>query len=743
VFLIPLIIGYAGLFQGLRQLTEDVRTSNLRLLQLNQQLLNTELERLRELALRIDRTPELRRLYSTTGPIDGPQPVWLLEAQEEIYDHVIPDALLHEVIVYAADVNVVFTSNDIFVHPEIFTEDFFSYGDLDPEEVRSQLLTPVPSREFLGATPFEYAGRGARAVLLRQGLPLDNPSRREAALLIALDAGELTERLEAIIGDRPGYAAIVDARGRAIASVTPPGRSMPDVSRHLTGSRGSFALTIADGDYTGAYVRDERMELSHVVVAPTRGYVEQASRLQIVTVLAAAAAVGVGLLVSLFFGYRTGKPIAELTDVLKRANSGDESGKPVFNFLSQSVERLIANNSELQEAVDAQRPLAAMALVERLLRGDYVSQDEVTRSLPEVGIRAYGRFYAVMLVVGDYAGFERSGTTRKVLVRAALEEQSAPWPVIDRGSDELALVVRSDRDDPESAAEEFRRRAREVIDDLEMRFRAAVRVYVGTAQRDIVALSTSLSAAQVARAHSAVNSDRQVLGADDIPASDMHLSYPVTVESQLIAAIIAGDQERVDHLLDGVMAENYRKRALSEREVRRLYGELQGTALRALEFVLDPETRARLVDLLEQPLVGTEEGQFHGQSREMLQGTAAVFARRHGRHHQELKDKMERYVTDKLLDRNLSLAAMAEYAGVSEAYASAMFKEVMGERFGSYVERERLALAQRLLIEGRYTIDQIAARVGYNSATSFRRAFKRRFGVPPSGGRRNGHPVEG
>ena len=45
---------------------------------------------------------------------------------------------------------------------------------------------------------------------------------------------------------------------------------------------------------------------------------------------------------------------------------------------------------------------------------------------------------------------------------------------------------------------------------------------------------------------------------------------------------------------------------------------------------------------------------------------------------------------------------------------------------------KRLDEARKRLGQPNQTVDSVAASVGYASADSFRRAFERRFGVPPS-----------
>jgi AraC-like DNA-binding protein len=82
----------------------------------------------------------------------------------------------------------------------------------------------------------------------------------------------------------------------------------------------------------------------------------------------------------------------------------------------------------------------------------------------------------------------------------------------------------------------------------------------------------------------------------------------------------------------------------------------------------------------------------------------------------------------------LSLSLAAQHFGFSETYFSQMFKDITGENFSTFTEITRLNKAQVLLKEY-LKIEEVACRCGYKSPASFRRAYKRYFGVNPAGNR--------
>lgn len=76
------------------------------------------------------------------------------------------------------------------------------------------------------------------------------------------------------------------------------------------------------------------------------------------------------------------------------------------------------------------------------------------------------------------------------------------------------------------------------------------------------------------------------------------------------------------------------------------------------------------------------------------------------------------------------LEEQAALAGMSRARYAAYFKAVLGETPGDYLLYWRVALAQKLLREGR-SIKLVAGEVGYESPSALARAFRRVVGVGP------------
>lgn len=77
------------------------------------------------------------------------------------------------------------------------------------------------------------------------------------------------------------------------------------------------------------------------------------------------------------------------------------------------------------------------------------------------------------------------------------------------------------------------------------------------------------------------------------------------------------------------------------------------------------------------------------------------------------------------IEQPISVENVAEECGVSREHLSRVFKEQLGELPSDYITKRRIRQACRFLVSSNLSCKEIAVRVGYDSAVSFNRTFKR------------------
>jgi AraC family transcriptional regulator len=83
------------------------------------------------------------------------------------------------------------------------------------------------------------------------------------------------------------------------------------------------------------------------------------------------------------------------------------------------------------------------------------------------------------------------------------------------------------------------------------------------------------------------------------------------------------------------------------------------------------------------------------------------------------------------LDKEITLAQLAQVAGVSVFHFARMFTRTMGVSPSRYVSRTRLEKAMADIAAGKLSLAEIAFNAGFSSQASFTRAFYRATGLTP------------
>ncbi len=100
-------------------------------------------------------------------------------------------------------------------------------------------------------------------------------------------------------------------------------------------------------------------------------------------------------------------------------------------------------------------------------------------------------------------------------------------------------------------------------------------------------------------------------------------------------------------------------------------------------------------------------------------------------------DPIRQYVQSHYADHELCIELLCRKFGYSPSYLSHLYKQEQGESLVDELTRIRVQAAKKLLSGTNDTITDVAQQVGYNSAWTLTRAFRRQDGISPTQYRRN------
>ena len=198
--------------------------------------------------------------------------------------------------------------------------------------------------------------------------------------------------------------------------------------------------------------------------------------------------------------------------------------------------------------------------------------------------------------------------------------------------------------------------------------------------------------------------------------------------------IRAGELEEAKRIVEAIMVQNMEQRELSMEMKHQLIGEMKGTFIKLLdqkaftEYDSIENVKRRVIDIGSAEPLETVKSELY----EIMEELCGLIANKKKDTHSQIVKQIKAYTAEMYSDAELTLYRVAEHVERPEKYISQLFKEYTGVNFSDHLIKVRMDQAMILLRDSNYTVDEIAARVGYNSSHSFRRAFKRLNGISPS-----------
>ena len=208
---------------------------------------------------------------------------------------------------------------------------------------------------------------------------------------------------------------------------------------------------------------------------------------------------------------------------------------------------------------------------------------------------------------------------------------------------------------------------------------------------------------------------------------DSHVYYyPAEFSTRLIRSITGGNKTQVIEIFNLIHQENIEERSLPFQLLRFLLTDIRNTLLKA-RFTYTGEITPEIMEI--DTLLSQDELTFR-LCEDISIRLCDFFASKSEKNN--LIDSIVTYIRENYKNPALCLSKISDEFHISESYFSHMFKENMNVNFSVYLEDLRLTEAAHLIEKGESGINEIALEVGYNNQTSFRRAFKKKYGVTPS-----------
>lgn len=546
---------------------------------------------------------------------------------------------------------------------------------------------------------------------------------------------------------------VIDADGNVIYTNE---QSYPDFEdlgliREAVGSRSAemeklqdtVELSIERKPFTVQYVKSNVYDWRYISVIPTEYITKSVNQIKEVTMLISVISFFLAVILTYYIVARLYQPMNKIMNYINVIGSkksvmrhGQKDNE--FTLINGIIDYVYNENQSLQDSFEKNKPMLQDKYIYDIINGQTM-MDNFMDLCADVGIIFPFPYYQVVVYeIGDRT------TTKLMKYRKSCKEYVEEMKKI--AEDSLGVRCKCyflEKDQTIisllNAEKSFYELS--VINDyldkiqmyLEENSDAPYTIGVGQSYENIGNCYLSFIDALETLKYKSVKGQNTVIYIDEVNnISDAVILYPIEEEMQLITVAKSGNWAAVLGILQNVYQDNFNEKNISPELVDNLFHTLAGTAIRTIfEMRL---TSDRIFGIKED--IYTEIANKKGleEKKKYISYLFEMITRYVGenKHSQQshVLEMIHQYLEENY-SKDISLDTVAEVVNLSTSYLSFIFKEISGKNFVDYVNDFRIEKAKILLEETSLNISQIAEKVGYNSANSFSKVFKKYVGISP------------
>ena len=661
---------------------------------------------------------ELSALAQMNSPYqEGQSIIQTLNLQRTLKRYYIDSSILEELLIYLQKPNLLFTRvGEAFFDPM----DYFQ-NSLKLEDERAQRLLEVirqPGRARIWPAQ-AISNQDERLALYIQPFQMEGAHKGNMVALIR--ASGFYDILSNYLDIEPGCSIwLENSAGEVVFSY---GQYEPGME-----NRADVLAERVDSALSGC---------SYGLVLPNSIVLANAyTYLKFVVIcLSAALAAGIGL--AYFYAQRQGRPLDNIRAnlmalYLPGAPLGSERGGEIRR-MDERIQSLIVSHKRNEEYLNLQTGLAQRLFFEKLCAGLFDQQHQIEEMLRQLKRPLLNPPIAVALFSAAEDGRQdlslyEAGLFANSLAQCVEEMVDGPFYLYESSMSVSVLILECNSGGMSEVEQKIGRLAGALDQRVKRESNLSTHCVLGEA--------TSLL--DVGRVFTACGErlrrmkEGETLLLLRTLAPNSRFFYPLEEESRLISFTLSGNGERALKILSDLFEVNFGEQADQAANGRMMAAGLSGTLVRLRDELNGEEDLIRRLDeglgRLESRC--TPQELFTTVSGCIEQIAGRIQMRRQGKTREKMLS-VQAYMRQHFDDPEMGLAALARKFDLTEAYLSSAFKECLGINLSSFLERLRMERAMELMKED-MTLEQIAQQVGYSSVYSFRGAFKRTTGLPPS-----------
>ncbi len=736
ILLIPIVMGVLAYKNTLEIATQQTLYSNRLILKNSMETLEKSLHAIKDYSETLNQLTLFDKVINARGK-ENVDLLELQKAAKNFPEFSDPNQYVESFFLYITNNQLLLAPKRALINIERYYGSYFDFGSLSYMEWVSWVRENPSGNSRLYSLASGQGDDEQHQLIYRlpyyTKISYNKPSEVITGnLFFILNEEQVEKTLSPAFDLGAGFMYILDDKGEFLISMEQTGYAAQKIdNEELTVSEGTLEKRIDGKMMNISYLKSNVYGWTYVIAIPREHLLKTVRGNLGLTVLSTALVAFFGALV-VFAAFKYNQ--RPLLSILGKMNSQafpskyESRSQQVKNGLwnlSNNISVLVSSNYNLEAKVEQQKKQLREAFFIQLVSGQLLDEDNLSLHLEDFGLNtANRRFRGVYMKCSPEEGTDyekEKGLVEAVLGSAHMEEGRRLFPCFWPDPGHLTLLYSEDEAQTGSSMQNH---LREIYFQMKDTCRVETVFFIGSEYAALQEVHLSFSEARSMMINQK-SASASIFYLNEYNARDgSNFRYSTQEEVKLLEYAGLGRFEEIRAILNTVYENNFAINPVSyymrELLIYRMIGTLANSPWDISLIKSRPACTAMSTEefftlLLQQYEVICQKNLLTIQQKQ-----------------EKIENEIIRYINSHYMENNLCMKTLSMHFGMTESYLSVFIKQLIGETFSSYLENLRIREANRLLQDPRLSITEISALVGYDSSTSFGRAYKRVMGYSAS-----------
>jgi two-component system response regulator YesN len=747
ILAIPLIISTLVYFQAGIIIENEINRTNTALLKQVQQVMDGRVLEVERFSMQLAFHPQINGLMYVDGELSNYHRYSLMQILKDFKLYKTVNPFIYDFYLFLPNSGIVLNSASMYDDPKLFFEMNGGFNGMKYADWLN-LMNQKQSGDYMVFDRQSTGEESRKIIAFARSLPLEEPYRAYAKVMIMLDEALFRQEVERIQWVNKGTVFMIDEHDQVLASSSSTGSFQNPVTySQLRDSENMISSKVNGDKITISYVSSEVNKWKYVSVLPSSVFLEKAQYIRNLTLISLAICLVGGIIMAYYFARRNVYPIHELIELLsKKAKVTFEQSKHEYEFIKGVVHHTFDEKEEINRRLEQQNSAMRANFLKRLLRGRLEKNFPIDDALTSYNMSFHSdRFAVILFYIEDYSELFRDSSQQDLdldkkldfvhlILKNIAEELAGQEHIgfVEEVDGLMACLMNfkgTDINTKSVIASILQDTKKYVQDRFHIRFTASVSSLV----QGVDGIPTAYQEAVEAMEYKIVMGSSQIIYYEDIakPPQENKFYYPIELEQRLINYMKAGQLDNAQHALQDLFDNNLSSGPMSVDLAKCLMFAMIGTMLKTLDGMAIGEQS--FMDKL-QPIARLFSCESVPEMKlvmfDILRQVCDYVEMNKKSHNTDLRDVVLGYISEHYSDVNLSITSIAEHMDIHSSYLSKFFKEQTGESMLDTINKTRLDKAKELLGQD-WSIGDTAVKVGFYNSNAFIRVFKKYEGVTP------------